>query len=339
MKASKAADVKRGKLSVAGDKEGAAAKAAQASRLYKAQANKRLNRQIGEEAELLDEISADLALKASKAADVKRGKLASAGDKEGAAAKSAQAGRLYKAQAKQRLGEDLSEACWKGYEAIGMKNKGGKEVPNCVPKEEYVDFERDMLEEGYTFEQVLEVIAAYEDGFEVIFEENGVLINENQETLEEDTEFLSDVEVLADWLHAEGVIENEDQFFGLMEDMTEEEIEELYSICSEATAMSKRGYDEAPIRNKIAKATGGGKTADKATALADRETYGNKEKKAGRENLARKQRGDFRNTTSSSPGLHGYGHKSNDPAVKAKQAARGAQRGALTPNEKKQFGR
>jgi len=23
--------------------------------------------------------------------------------------------------------------CWKGYEAIGMKKKGGKTVPNCVP--------------------------------------------------------------------------------------------------------------------------------------------------------------------------------------------------------------
>jgi len=28
----------------------------------------------------------------------------------------------------------LKGACWKGYEAIGMKNKGGKKVPNCVPK-------------------------------------------------------------------------------------------------------------------------------------------------------------------------------------------------------------
>jgi hypothetical protein len=35
-----------------------------------------------------------------------------------------------------------------------------------------------------------------------------------------------------------------------------------------------------------------------------------------------------------------YGqHKSDDPKVKAKQAARGAQRGALTPAEKKQFNR
>ncbi len=24
--------------------------------------------------------------------------------------------------------------CWKGYEPVGMKEKGGKEVPNCVPK-------------------------------------------------------------------------------------------------------------------------------------------------------------------------------------------------------------
>ena len=24
--------------------------------------------------------------------------------------------------------------CWKGYEAIGMKKKGGRTVPNCVPK-------------------------------------------------------------------------------------------------------------------------------------------------------------------------------------------------------------
>jgi hypothetical protein len=368
------------------------------------------------------------------------------------------------------------DPCWKGYEMVGMKNKGGREVPNCVPKEEYIDIERDMLEEGYTFEQVLEVIAAYEDGFEVIFEENGVTINETQEVLDE--EFLSDVEMVADWLHTEGIIENEDEFFELMEDLSEEEIEELYDVVlseaegsygqtpkarsamgklavsrmrkpaseysqrgektkklkaaekhtrrqdrlasgnnrhgsrgpmdqahrnwsrgaddyghsgydgdgyggsvtknpkklrkqkamgeiakenymignsleegglevrnysweevMEATAMAKRGYDETSIRNKIASKTGGGKSADRATKLADKPTYGDSGKQKARENLARKQRGDFRNTTSSSPGLHGYGHKSNDPAVKAKQAARGAQRGALTPNEKKQLGR
>jgi len=31
---------------------------------------------------------------------------------------------------------NLSEACWKGYEQVGMKKKGNREVPNCVPVKE-----------------------------------------------------------------------------------------------------------------------------------------------------------------------------------------------------------
>jgi hypothetical protein len=27
----------------------------------------------------------------------------------------------------------IDEACWKDYQQIGMKKKGGKQVPNCVP--------------------------------------------------------------------------------------------------------------------------------------------------------------------------------------------------------------
>jgi hypothetical protein len=30
----------------------------------------------------------------------------------------------------------IDEACWKGYQQYGMKNKGGKQVPNCVPIKE-----------------------------------------------------------------------------------------------------------------------------------------------------------------------------------------------------------
>lgn len=30
----------------------------------------------------------------------------------------------------------LKDACWKGYTAVGMKNKNGKKVPNCVPVDE-----------------------------------------------------------------------------------------------------------------------------------------------------------------------------------------------------------
>ena len=36
---------------------------------------------------------------------------------------------------------DLDDACWPGYEAIGMKPKGGKMVPNCVPIENRHEFE------------------------------------------------------------------------------------------------------------------------------------------------------------------------------------------------------
>jgi len=243
-----------------------------------------------------------------------------------------------------RLGEEMDgkddngfTSCWKGYVKKGTKMKGGKEVNNCVPKEEYEELVMDMIEEGYDIDQVREVIAAYEDGFEVIFEEDGVVINETQEALDEETQFLADVEMVADWLYMEGVIENEDQFFELMEDLTEEEIQELYDVVFEATAMTKRGHDETEIRNKIANATQGGKSADRATALENKPTYGDANKAKQRQNYARAQRGDHRKTTSSNPGLHGYAHKSDDAGVKAKQAARGAQRGkaTLTPKEKK----
>ena len=129
--------------------------------------------------------------------------------------------------------------CWKGYEMVGMKKKGGKEVPNCVPMKEYAELAADMILEGYEEEQVREVIAAIEDGFEVIFEEDQVVINDtaeqlDEEVLDEEAQFLSDVEVVADWLYAEGIIQNEDEFFELMEDLDEDEIEELYSLVMEA---------------------------------------------------------------------------------------------------------
>ena len=38
-------------------------------------------------------------------------------------------------------GDDLSDACYPGYEAIGLKEKDGRMVPNCVKKE--------MIKEGF----------------------------------------------------------------------------------------------------------------------------------------------------------------------------------------------
>jgi hypothetical protein len=37
---------------------------------------------------------------------------------------------LYPAEFVEKMKND---PCWKGYEMVGMKNKGGKKVPNCVP--------------------------------------------------------------------------------------------------------------------------------------------------------------------------------------------------------------
>ena len=32
-----------------------------------------------------------------------------------------------------------ADPCWKGYVQVGMKTKGGKKVPNCVPAEKAKD--------------------------------------------------------------------------------------------------------------------------------------------------------------------------------------------------------
>jgi hypothetical protein len=29
--------------------------------------------------------------------------------------------------------DNLEKACWRGYKQVGMKDKGGRKVPNCVP--------------------------------------------------------------------------------------------------------------------------------------------------------------------------------------------------------------
>ena len=246
---------------------------------------------------------------------------------------------------KKVLAKEEADPCWKGYQMVGMKDKGGRKVPNCVPKEEYVDLVNQMLEEGYDDEQVRDVLANLEEGYEVIFEEDGYTVQSGEYL---DEQFYEEVELVADWLVAEGVIENEDEFFELMEDLSEEEIEELYDVVLEATAMVRKGGmspdQEAATRNQIASNTQSGAAnqtgaaADRAKSLANRPTYGAPgTNPQARQAYARSQMAAHRQATSSNPGLHGYGHQSSDPAVKAKQAARGAQRGSatLTPNEKK----
>ena len=37
---------------------------------------------------------------------------------------------------KEYISEKKKDPCWTGYEMVGMKDKGGKKVPNCVPVKE-----------------------------------------------------------------------------------------------------------------------------------------------------------------------------------------------------------
>jgi hypothetical protein len=45
--------------------------------------------------------------------------------------------------------EHLTEACWEGYKQVGMKDKGGKMVPNCVEMDEGLkDNLKDLISRG-----------------------------------------------------------------------------------------------------------------------------------------------------------------------------------------------
>ena len=48
--------------------------------------------------------------------------------------------QLFKQKGKVVKSESIKEAspCWKGYKQVGMKDKGGRQVPNCVPNESIV---------------------------------------------------------------------------------------------------------------------------------------------------------------------------------------------------------
>ena len=37
--------------------------------------------------------------------------------------------------------DNVQKACWAGYKQVGMKDKNGKQVPNCVPVEKAKDME------------------------------------------------------------------------------------------------------------------------------------------------------------------------------------------------------
>ena len=42
-----------------------------------------------------------------------------------------------------------SDPCWKGYKMVGMKNKNGRKVPNCVPGEGVPDMKKEEADEKF----------------------------------------------------------------------------------------------------------------------------------------------------------------------------------------------
>lgn len=66
-----------------------------------------------------------------------------------------------------KLKEVLDEACWDGYKQIGTKNKGGRQVPNCVPEgvvnEEttYMLGKQQYTQKTLTPSQILDLSTAY----------------------------------------------------------------------------------------------------------------------------------------------------------------------------------
>ena len=60
-----------------------------------------------------------------------------------------------KKYAKAKKKESVDEArgtCWVGFKQVGMKDKGGRKVPNCVKEEMEIFYEVDGKGHGYTFE-------------------------------------------------------------------------------------------------------------------------------------------------------------------------------------------
>lgn len=54
----------------------------------------------------------------------------------------------FQAQMKRMATKEDNDPCWKDYKQIGMKKKGGKKVPNCVPKESIEQLEAELVEHG-----------------------------------------------------------------------------------------------------------------------------------------------------------------------------------------------
>lgn len=124
-------------------------------------------------------------------------------------------------EADEIVDEALRDACWKGYEAVGMKEKNGKKVPNCVPVKEENEVCPICGEEECTCEKDDEQLGAHNaKGFDPFFAEEA----------DDEVEDISDEELegMADSIKdIEDVIDAyDDDELAIVDDETGEEIED-----------------------------------------------------------------------------------------------------------------
>jgi hypothetical protein len=90
----------------------------------------------------------------------------------------------YRAMFGEDMDEELHEACWDSHKQVGMKKKGNRMVPNCVPKNEEVEAQFDLIES--------------------VVEELAMLHNLDSEHIWEKFENLTDEELLEYAIDAKG---------------------------------------------------------------------------------------------------------------------------------------
>lgn len=120
-----------------------------------------------------------------------------------------------------QVDEALKDACWAGYEAVGMKDKNGKKVPNCVPVKEENEVCPICGEEECTCDKDEAQLGAHNaKGFDPFFAEEAD--DDEDDISDEDLDGMADgIKDIEDIIDA-----YEDDELAIVDDETGEEIED-----------------------------------------------------------------------------------------------------------------
>lgn len=95
----------------------------------------------------------------------------------------------------------LKDACWTGYTAVGMKMKGGRKVPNCVPEETQQTNVVNTIKSGIEREKNTQALSREIDKTKNIQRNRIAKSNAAQNVTVEETE---QIEEVAAWQRKEG---------------------------------------------------------------------------------------------------------------------------------------